>query len=115
MHTIFIQLYHGVTSGGNFIPALVTIVVFSFLFSLPGFLLYYLIVYFLYSTKINNILIKLIGAAAAVIFMVLTANFLRQIMGGDLNHPKIIFFLTAYFVSIVLFSLLYNISNQNSL
>jgi len=115
LQSIFIQFYHEFSDVGDFIPAFFALVMFSFLFSLPSFLLFYLIIYFLDKTKINSLLIKSIGAASAIVFMLLTYNFLHQIMGGDITHPKTISFLTAYSVCIVLFSLLYNLNSQHSL
>lgn len=115
LQSIFIQFYHEFSNVGDFIPALFSLVMFSFIFSLPPFLLFYLIIYYLDKIQINNLLIKVIGAASAIVFMFLTHNFLHQIMGGDITHPKTIYFLTIYSVCIVVFSLLYNLNSQHSL
>jgi hypothetical protein len=114
LQSIFILFYHKSDSLGDFILSLFSLIVFSFLFSLPSFLFYFLSIVFLEKYQINNWLVKCIGAILAIVFMLLTYYSLHNIMGGDLTHPKTMFFLSAYTIWIALSSLLYNIANQQS-
>ena len=115
LQSIFILFYHDFNSVGDFIPSLFSLLLFSFLFSLPSFLFYYLIVFFLEKYQVHGLLVKCIGAILAIVFMLMTYYSLQNIMSGDINHPKTIFFLFAYSICIALSSLLYNLTSQHSL
>ena len=110
LQSIFILAYHDFINYIDFLPSLFDLILFSFLFSLPSFLLYYLVLFFLQSYKISNLLKQALGAGFAILCMLITYYFIHSILGGDLYHPKTLFFLIIYPICIVLFSFLYKFS-----
>ncbi len=112
LHSVFIQFYHNAVSIGDLIPSAFAMMLFSFAFSIPSFLLYSLLIYLLDRNRVRLFSIKLVGALSASICLFLTYAVVHNIMGGDIFHPKTIFFLSAYFFCIVFFSFLYDLNHR---
>ena len=110
LQSVFILIYHDFTNYTDFFPGLFDLILFSFLFSLPSFFLYYLVLFFLQNYKTSNLLRQTLGAGFAILCLLITYYFIHDIMGGDLFHPKTLFFLIIYSICIVLFSFLYKLS-----